>query len=212
MLTRTNGPIDFNWAGGSPDSALSSDSFSIRWTGELEPVYTDIYTIYESSDDGCRVSVNNSTVIAKWEDGAAEENSGTISLRAGQKVPIRVEYYENGGDASIQLSWSSTYQAKQIIPKVRLYSSPLATATLTSSSIPSHMPTRTPTNAFTNGDVNGDGSITIIDALMTAQYYVSLNPAGFNAAAADVNCDGSITIVDAPVIAQYYVGSGVSIC
>lgn len=58
----------------------------------------------------------------------------------------------------------------------------------------------------TLGDTNGDGAIDIIDALLTAQYYVDLDPDGFNPAAADTNCDGSIDIVDALVIAQYYVG------
>ena len=56
------------------------------------------------------------------------------------------------------------------------------------------------------GDVNSDGSVDIVDALLTAQYYVGLNPANFNAAAADVNSSGSIDIVDALLIAQYYVG------
>jgi endoglucanase len=58
----------------------------------------------------------------------------------------------------------------------------------------------------TPGDVNGDGSVTIVDALLVAQYYVGLTPANFNPAAADVNCSGSIDIVDALRIAQFYVG------
>jgi hypothetical protein len=55
------------------------------------------------------------------------------------------------------------------------------------------------------GDVNDDGNITIVDALMVAQFYVGL-PVTINQAAADTNCDGNITIVDALRIAQYYVG------
>jgi endoglucanase len=60
--------------------------------------------------------------------------------------------------------------------------------------------------AQTLGDVNSDGSVSIVDALLIAQYYVGLNPASFNSSVADVNCDGSVSIVDALVIAQYYVG------
>jgi len=60
--------------------------------------------------------------------------------------------------------------------------------------------------ASTPGDTNGDGSVTIVDALMIAQYYVGLPVTNFNQAAADTNCDGSITIVDALRVAQYYVG------
>jgi uncharacterized protein (DUF362 family) len=56
------------------------------------------------------------------------------------------------------------------------------------------------------GDTNGDGGIDIVDALLTAQYYVGLDPAGFIPENADTNCDGSIDIVDALLIAQYYVG------
>jgi serpin B len=56
------------------------------------------------------------------------------------------------------------------------------------------------------GDVNGSGGIDIVDALLTAQYYVGIEPPGFQNSAADVNADGSINIVDALLIAQYYVG------
>jgi hypothetical protein len=70
----------------------------------------------------------------------------------------------------------------------------------------------TPTPAGIKGDVNGSGTVDIVDALIIAQYYVGLNPAGFIAANADVNCDGSITIVDALIVAQYYVGLISSFC
>ena len=60
---------------------------------------------------------------------------------------------------------------------------------------------------FLKGDVNEDGSIDIIDALITAQYYVGLNPADLtNFEAADVNEDGDIDILDTLLIARYYVG------
>jgi hypothetical protein len=62
------------------------------------------------------------------------------------------------------------------------------------------------------GDVNGDGGIDIVDALLIAQYYVGLDPAGFIPGNADVNCDGSIDIVDALLVAQYYVGLIQSFC
>ncbi|MBN2535724.1 MAG: hypothetical protein JXB88_22790 [Spirochaetales bacterium] len=54
--------------------------------------------------------------------------------------------------------------------------------------------------------MNEDGYVDIIDALLPAQDYVGLDPAGFNPGAADVDCDGDVDIVDAPLIARYYVG------
>jgi endoglucanase len=72
---------------------------------------------------------------------------------------------------------------------------------------PTPITTETPSPAQGNpGDVNGNNAIDIVDALLTAQYYVGLEPANFNPDNADVNCNGSIDIVDALLIAQYYVG------
>jgi hypothetical protein len=80
--------------------------------------------------------------------------------------------------------------------------------TSTPSTGPSDNPTVTPTREPTGdpGDVDGSGTIDIVDALITAQYYVGLNPENFDTARADTNCDGNIDIVDALIIAQYYVG------
>lgn len=56
------------------------------------------------------------------------------------------------------------------------------------------------------GDVNNDGEVDIVDALLTAQYYVGLNPGNFDSYLADANCDGIIDIIDALFIAKFYVG------
>ena len=60
--------------------------------------------------------------------------------------------------------------------------------------------------------MNSDGVVDIIDALLTAQYYVGLNPTGYNSDAADSNCDGEVTIVDALLIAQLYVNLISQLC
>jgi len=55
------------------------------------------------------------------------------------------------------------------------------------------------------GDANSNGVVDIIDALLVAQYYVGLNPPGFNPDVADANCNGVVDIIDALIIARYYV-------
>lgn len=59
--------------------------------------------------------------------------------------------------------------------------------------------------AQVKGDVNADNIINIIDALMTVQYYVGMNPASFDESAADVDGNGDTNIVDALIIAMYIV-------
>ena len=56
------------------------------------------------------------------------------------------------------------------------------------------------------GDVDSNGTVNIVDSLLVAQYYVGLDPQGFNVSVADVDDDGDVDIIDALLIAQYYVG------
>ncbi|MBN1696167.1 MAG: glycoside hydrolase family 11 protein [Spirochaetales bacterium] len=67
--------------------------------------------------------------------------------------------------------------------------------------------TPAPTPDGIPGDVNGDGAIDILDALLTALYYVGLDISStFIPANADVDNNGTINIMDALKIAQYSVG------
>lgn len=86
------------------------------------------------------------------------------------------------------------------------------TATPTPPPVSTETPSPTPTGGTTRGDVNGDNTINIVDALLTAQYYVGLEPSVFDPGAADANCNGNVDIVDALLIAQYYVGLITEFC
>lgn len=122
VLIRTDQTIDFNWANGGPGSPLGNDYFAVRWTGKIQPCFTETYTFTTQSDDGIRLTVNGNQIINNWTDHANTSNSGTISLNAGQKYDIVLEFYERAGQAVAQLYWSSTSQPNQIIPMTQLYS------------------------------------------------------------------------------------------
>jgi hypothetical protein len=120
-LTRTDATINFDWGKESPDPLVQKNAFSVRWTGQIEPMYTETYTFYTLSDDGVRLWVNNQLIIDRWNNHSVREDSGTITLVAGQRYDIRLEYYEDGGDAVVKLLWSSPSQVKEIIPQTQLY-------------------------------------------------------------------------------------------
>ena len=126
VLTRVDSAINFEWGYGSPSAAIAPDTFSARWTGQVQPQHTETYTFHTSTDDGVRLWVNGVQIINKWVNQAPTEWSGSISLVAGQKYDIRMEYYENGGGAAAKLSWSSPNQPKQVIPQSRLFSQQIA--------------------------------------------------------------------------------------
>jgi len=122
-LIRIDPTVNFNWGTGSPATGIVSDKFSVRWTGYVKPQYSQSYTFYTDTNDGVRLWVNNQQIINSWTSSSTTQSkSGKITLVAGQKYAIKMEYYENTGSALAKLSWSSASQAKQIIPQLRLYS------------------------------------------------------------------------------------------
>ena len=122
-LGRTDATIDFDWGNGAPANGVAADSFSVRWAGQVQTQFSETYTFTTLSDDGVRLWVNGQQLINNWTDHGPMENSGTITLVAGQKYDVKMEYYENAGGAVAKLSWASPSTAKQIIPTTQLFPS-----------------------------------------------------------------------------------------
>jgi hypothetical protein len=120
-LTRMDSTIDFDFGTGSPDPSLPADGFQIRWHGQVQPLFSDLYTFSTTTDDGARLWVNGQLLVNQWQNQAATTVNGTIQLVAGQKYDILMEYYENTSVASAQLSWSSVHQPAQVIGMTQLY-------------------------------------------------------------------------------------------
>ena len=116
--------VNFNWGNGFADPNVGSDPFSVRWTGKITPPFTETYRFYANSDDGVRLRVNNILLVDNWTDHGPTENSGTITLTAGVRYDITLEYYDKVGSALIQLLWSSPSIPKQIIPRERFIPAP----------------------------------------------------------------------------------------
>eukprot|EP00026_Physarum_polycephalum_P006064 Phypoly_transcript_06105.p1 GENE.Phypoly_transcript_06105~~Phypoly_transcript_06105.p1 ORF type:complete len:540 (+),score=81.67 Phypoly_transcript_06105:182-1621(+) len=120
---RVDAGVNFNWGTNAPDitSDFNLDHFSIEWAGWVLPQYTQTYTFYVTADDTARLYVGGSLIFDGWLQNTNTERSGIIALTAGQMVAINLQYKDVTGTASISLSWSSSSQAKQIIPASRLY-------------------------------------------------------------------------------------------
>lgn len=90
--------------------------FSARWTGTLTPSAGGEHLFHTTSNDGVRLSVDGRRIIDNWTDHGATEDTGRVALRAGQPVPVVLEYFYNGGQGIITLSWTPPGGAKAVVP------------------------------------------------------------------------------------------------
>ncbi len=125
LIERLDAGLNFAWSSGSPDSTVPVDRFSARWTGYLEPSITDTYTLVARMDDGVRVWVDDQLVIDRWLDQSARDHvAAPLTLEAGRRYKIRIEYYENAGLANARLSWSASRTPSEVIPATALHPAP----------------------------------------------------------------------------------------
>ena len=123
VTTRTDATVDFDWGTGiPPGTALTSgDNFSVRWTGQIDPQFSETYTFYVAADNGSRLWIDDKLIAARAEYVSGGLNMrGTAKLTAGRKVNIRLEMMEGTVNALAKLEWSSPSQARQVIPQARL--------------------------------------------------------------------------------------------
>jgi hypothetical protein len=105
-----------------PPPGVRADTFSVRWTGEIEALNTEAYTFTTGADDGIRLYLNGELIIDDWADhDRTETSSDPIELVAGQRYPIVCEGYENGGEAEWQLYWQSASTPREVVPQEVLY-------------------------------------------------------------------------------------------
>jgi uncharacterized repeat protein (TIGR03806 family) len=121
-MTRIDPNINFNWSTTPPAPNVGPNTYVVRWTGAVEPQFSETYTFYTTTDDGTRLWVNGRLLVNEWVDQAPTTVSGSITLRAQQRYNIEMDYYQNGGGAQAQLFWSSPSTGPMtIIPQTQLY-------------------------------------------------------------------------------------------
>lgn len=101
--------LSFNWATASPGSAcgIGTDNFSARWTRTVN-FAAGTYRFKTRTDDGVRLYIDDVLRIDKWVDRGVPPvpDAVVVVLPAGNHT-LRMEYYENAGLASAELSWEA---------------------------------------------------------------------------------------------------------
>ena len=123
--TRIDSSVNFDW-GSTPPTGLGAGTYSVRWTGLVLAPETGTYRFSTRTSDGVRLWINGVQVINDWNDQAANlwNDSAAITLTAGHKYEVKMEYYNNANPATARLYWympSRQAQAATIIPQELLF-------------------------------------------------------------------------------------------
>ncbi len=102
-----NVDINFNWGTGGPDPRVPPDNFSVRWT-RLYTFAPGSYVFSATADDGIRVWVGDALVIDAWYPQQARTYTNTLYLSG--TYPLRVEFFEQGGQAVVNFNFKAGSQ------------------------------------------------------------------------------------------------------
>ena len=93
---------------------------SARWTGKVQPLSTEVYTLIVDADEGVRLWWNHTLVVDRW-DACCDQTLVVVPLTANYYYDIKIEWRELLGSASIRLQWKTPTLPQQVIPKEQLY-------------------------------------------------------------------------------------------
>ena len=135
------------------------------------------WTFFVNSDEGSRLLVNGSNVVDNNGLHAMQERSGTRALGAGYHS-LRLEYFENTGDAGCILSISGLGMTKQPVPANMLSNGGVAI----------------------DPDLNNDGRISGNDLALLLGYWGTGGPLG------DIDFDGTVGGGDLALLLSTWTG------
>jgi len=103
---RVDANINFSWNKGPGIKGVKGNDFSVRWTGYICPGRDGDYIFKAGADDGYRLAIGGETLLDDWREGTFRTSTRRLRLEAGKVYPVKLEYFQAGGDAVVEFSWS----------------------------------------------------------------------------------------------------------
>ena len=122
--TSVDSTIDFDFNAGPVNTILSSqtENYAVIWSGYIEAPQTGQYTLITSTDDGMQITIDGTVVVDRYFPQGESLAAGTpFNLVAGQRYPIKVRWFQLGGQAGAHVQWMLPNAVTEVIPPSALY-------------------------------------------------------------------------------------------
>jgi alpha-D-xyloside xylohydrolase len=121
--TTVDGPVDHDWPpaplGSVPPGLTSLNQFSARWRGSLVAPESGEYEIGLEGDDGFRLWLDDKLVVDEWKNGAPRYQSTRVKLTAGQRLRLRIDFYQDAYGRKLRLAWRTPAQLQALAGEQR---------------------------------------------------------------------------------------------
>jgi alpha-D-xyloside xylohydrolase len=96
-----------------PPGLTSLSHFSARWEGDLIAPEDGEYEIGLTGNDGMRLALGGETVIDEWNRAATRTRLVRRTLKAGEKLPVRLEFSHPEGGRVFRFVWRTPSELKR---------------------------------------------------------------------------------------------------
>jgi alpha-D-xyloside xylohydrolase len=96
-----------------PPGLTSLSHFSARWEGDLIAPEDGEYEIGLTGNDGMRLALDGETAIDEWTRAATRTRLVRRTLKAGEKLPVRLEFSHPEGGRVFRFVWRTPSELKR---------------------------------------------------------------------------------------------------
>jgi beta-glucosidase len=105
-VKRIDKNVDFDWGAKAPKGITIKTGYSARWTGKLKVPTPGKYVLSLTGTDGYRLYIDGKRVIDSWQDQPKTTAKFETEFQANQECDVKIEYYQNNGNASIHFEYA----------------------------------------------------------------------------------------------------------
>lgn len=106
--------IDFLWPGPPladiPGGLASLENFSARWNGAIVAPEDGEYEVGLEGDDGFRLFLDGKLAAEDWKNGGKRYAGAKVTLKRGQSLPVKLEYFQGTNERNLRLVWRTPSQ------------------------------------------------------------------------------------------------------